>query len=114
MTTETDDPTVYETDPEARLYRWKRTPSQIEQALEAARDVTTTREFVNILCSLGFSVQIHGDEKPWFPTTAWVVGVPDGRVSDVITIARRAGWTLEDVTWELERLEFRKRGENSE
>ncbi|NUC74993.1 hypothetical protein HTZ84_22270 [Haloterrigena sp. SYSU A558-1] len=104
MTSESaDTPEVYPTDPETRLYPWQSAPSQIEQALEAARDGPTEREFINMLHSLdGISVLADGREEEWRPTQITVECHSEAMQSssatrDLITIARRAGWQLASV-----------------
>ncbi len=98
-----------QTDPEFRQAPWRPVPSRIEQALEAARDDPSECEFITMLCSLecGY-VDVNGQNESWRPTCVMISHVPSSRTGDVIRIARRAGWELEDVTFERDRLEFRR------
>ena len=99
------DTRVYRTEPETKLYPWKRTPSKIEQALEAANDDPTMQEFVNMLCSLdGISVLVDGDDEDWRPTEVMVeihdkTMQCDRATRDLLTIARRAGWKVHSVSF---------------
>lgn len=105
MTTNTDDSSVYDTEPDTKLFTWKQTPSQIEQALEAANDDPTMKEYVNMLCSIdGLSVLVDGEDEDWRPTEVIVECLDKSMQSsratrDILTISRRAGWQLHSVTF---------------
>lgn len=106
---------VYPTKPDTKLFPWKRTPSKIEQALEAANDDPTMQEFVNMLYSIdGVSVFVDGDDEDWRPTEVMVECIDksmqsDRATRDLLTIARRAGWQLHSVTFgSRKRLTFRE------
>ena len=114
MTTDTDDPTVYETDPDFRAAPWRPVPSDLEQAKEAARDDPTLEEFVGLLLAIpDVGVGVWYDDEPWCETMVMVSHIDSTYVSDALTIARRAGWELEGVTFERDRLEFVRRGERA-
>ena len=78
MTTNTDTSDVYPTEPEMKLFSWKPAPTKLEQALDAANDDPTFREFVNMLSSLEeLFVHVDGRDEDWWPTevrsSAWII-----------------------------------------
>ena len=107
------------TSPEFRLPRWRSTPTLFEQALEAARDDPDQDEFVRLLARLPgveiVTVEDHED-RPWLPPqiTVSCSGLPDSRTNDVLTIARRAGWDVADLTWERHLIHLEPAGVDSD
>ena len=115
MTTHTDTTDVYPTEPDTKLFSWKPAPTKLEQALEAANDDPTMQEFVNMLCLLdGLFVHVDGRDEDWRPTEVMVECVDktwqcDRATNDLLTLARRAGWRLESVSFGTrKRLTFRE------
>ncbi|SDL09636.1 hypothetical protein [Natronorubrum texcoconense] len=94
---------VYPTEPETRLYPWQSAPSQIEQALEAARDDPSEREFIHMLHSIdGVWAIVDGHDERWRPTQITIechdkAMKSSSATRDLITLARRAGWQLVSV-----------------
>lgn len=115
--TETDTPETFRTDPEFSAAPWRPVPTLWDQALEAARDDPDERAFIALLASLpDCFVAAWDDDTTWASTVVTVALDGDTaryRTGDVLTIARRAGWRLADVTWERDRLEFEPRGEDN-
>lgn len=113
MTSKSKPADVVAVEPAFRATPWRRTPSLWQQALEAAHDGPTLRELASMLYSLsGLYVDIWHEDDPYFETVV-TVDCCDGaenRVDDVLTLMRRAGWELEDVTWERQRLAFTRVG----
>lgn len=104
--TDDDGGGVFETGIEFRATPWRPAPNTWEQALEAARDDPTLQEFANMLCSLDGYVDVIGEDEGFRETVVMIEGVPSNRTSDLLTIGRRAGWQVDSITWERNRVSF--------
>lgn|GEM_PF-2245916 len=115
VASESDDRPVYSVEPAHRQTPWRPIPSQLEQALEAARDDPTLTELTGMLLDLPmvWHVTVDGDDERWRPTTIMVNLEDDhGRgTDDVIRLMRRAGWVPTSVCFSRNRLTFEVIGE---
>ena len=99
---------VHPTDPATRLYPWQAAPSQLEQALEAARDDPSLTDLTGMLldCPQVAHVMVDGDDERWRPTTIAVCFAGDRGTADVLSLMARAGWRPRSACFSRERITF--------
>lgn len=87
-------------------------PTKTEQAKERARDDIERQELANLLYDLpgAYEVLLDGEHEDWRPTEI-TVGCENYRATgDVAEIMAIAGWRVDRVVFQYNRIEFVERG----